>query len=574
MNAVVTLCLGERYESIAELTHPTLRDYADRIGAEFVVLKERQFPSAPAGYEKLQLGRLLDGFERIIFLDTDLIVRPDMPDLFRFIPEGWFGAFDEGAYLDRRGCLPDLSTRLGLGIHQAARWGSRYYNTGVMVLDRSHRDLFRIPSEFHDHFGEQTYLNLMLNRYAPLDFIKNLGPAYNRMSHMDAIPFDFRHEAYCIHYAGTLGGAGYAGQIPEGKKLEDLIQQDLGLWGIMQSDPGGYHFKRKIKISVGGGLGDQIDAEPVVREIRRLYPHDHLIVASHWPEIFKNLEYPLEEVVDIRTHLNPPDLAHVFHTYADPSGAAGQYMTHVMMNSTDFSSLHTIRRQLPPDKKEIKLRYRKTDLDSVRQKLGDTDGAFILHPGRSWRTKTLPAPTWERLIELLLERLDDDTKLVIIGKDDTTGPNRGPDRIGLTDIRLPKDDRVLDARDILSIHETLAVLDHGDVLISNDSSPIHLAGATDIWIAGIFTAKHPSFVLPFRNGTQSRSIWLNEQPSCWPCNVNAVTTREGEVRADHCLNFEKPFVCQPTADAMMDRLEVGLLQNERQPQHGIALMRD
>ena len=36
--AVVTLCTGEKYEKIGELTHPGFRKYAERIGAEFVVI--------------------------------------------------------------------------------------------------------------------------------------------------------------------------------------------------------------------------------------------------------------------------------------------------------------------------------------------------------------------------------------------------------------------------------------------------------------------------------------------------------------------------------------------------------
>jgi len=549
VNAVVTLCLGEVYQNIAKLTHPTLRAYADRIGAEFVSIQTRQYPDAPAGYEKLQLGRLLDSYERIIFLDTDLIVRPDMPDLFKFVPAGWFGAFDEGAYMDRKGCLPDFSTKSQIAIHQAPRWGGRYFNTGVMMMDQAHGDLFRTPSEYIDHFGEQTYLNLMLNRYCEIDFIKNLGPDFNRMSHMDSIPFNFRHEAYCIHYAGTLSGAGYAGLLKQGETLVDLIRTDLAAWKAMEKLPTRYHTVRKIKISIGGGLGDQIDSEPVVREIRRLYPQDHLIVASHWPEIYDNVGYKIEEVVDIRKHQNPPDLAHVFHTYADPSGDAGKYMTHVMMHSTDFTSLHTIRRQLPPEKKNIQIHYTLAELASAQQKLGDFRGAVVIHPGRSWRTKTLKASVWEELVALLIPHRH---KIVVIGKEDSKGPSRGPDRIGLTEITLP--DSVIDARDILSLKETLAVLDQGRLLVSNDSSPVHLAAATEIKIAAFFTAKHPAFVMPYRNGKQIEAIELNHRPPCWPCNVNAITTREGEVRADHCLNFENPLVCHPTAQEMYKKL--------------------
>ena len=39
-------------------------------------------------------------------------------------------------------------------------------------------------------------------------------------------------------------------------------------------------------------------------------------------------------------------------------------------------------------------------------------------------------------------------------------------------------------------------------LVTNDSSPLHIAGAFDNWIVVIPTCKHPDHILPYRNGTQ------------------------------------------------------------------------
>ena len=88
-SAIITICIGEKYEQLALLTHPTIQAYADKIGAEFIVIKDRIYPAeVPVGYEKLRLGKYLETYDRIIFLDTDLIVRPDTPNLFDFVPEG------------------------------------------------------------------------------------------------------------------------------------------------------------------------------------------------------------------------------------------------------------------------------------------------------------------------------------------------------------------------------------------------------------------------------------------------------------------------------------------------------
>lgn len=561
MNAVVTLCIGNAYEEIAKVSHPTIEAYAKKIGAAFEVITERKLTKdqEPIGYEKYQLLGLLDKYERIIFIDTDVIVRPDCPNLFRFVPEKWVGAFNEGDFLNRKGAIATVSRELGIGIHKENEWGERYYNTGVLVIDRFHRNLLELPRKLVNHFYEQTYFNLVLNRRFPWEFIKNIGCQFNRMSHMDEATQEDRLESFIVHYAGTLSGAGYAGLIPPGYGLVDLMKADLAEWDRRSKLPSGYDVPKKIKVSVGGGLGDQIDAEPVVREIRRLYPHDHLIVASHWPEIFEDLDYKIEEIVNIRKHLNPPDLFAVFHTYAGPDTEVWKYMTHVMMESTNFSSLHTIRRQLPPEKKDIQIRYRPDHKEALVRKLSEAgrdlnwlQNAVVLHPGRSWATKTVSTETWNALTRKLLAA---GRNVVLIGKDAKyDGPKRGADTIGLTPVEVPEG--VVDFRDKLPLKETLALLDHAKVLVSNDSGPVHLAGATDIWIIGVFTAKHPAFILPFRKLSQYyKTIAVNGRPKCWPCNVNAVTTKPSEVRADHCLNYDEPLVCHPSADDLAQAID-------------------
>jgi len=68
---------------ICRLTHPLLKRYADKIGAEFVVIGERKWPSLPPVYEKLQIQSLARerGDDWAIYFDSDALVHPDMPDV-------------------------------------------------------------------------------------------------------------------------------------------------------------------------------------------------------------------------------------------------------------------------------------------------------------------------------------------------------------------------------------------------------------------------------------------------------------------------------------------------------------
>ena len=82
---------------------------------------------------------------------------------------------------------------------------------------------------------------------------------------------------------------------------------------------------------------------------------------------------------------------------------------------------------------------------------------------------------------------------ILIGKDD--------ERHGV--LRLDGRDRTIDLTNLLTTSEFIAIISMAPILVSNDSSPVHLAGAFDNWIILIPTCKHPDHILPYRNGTKS-----------------------------------------------------------------------
>jgi lipopolysaccharide biosynthesis glycosyltransferase len=222
--AVVTLTIGPDYEALAALTHPTLMRYASHIGADFHVIGQREYEDVvPIGYEKLRVRRYLDEYDRVLFLDTDLIVRADTPNLFEVVPQGHFGAFDEGAWMPERQCeLRAGSVKFDLAIEGME---TRYFNTGVMVLDKTHTPLFAHPPIFVDMYYEQTYLNLMLSR-SGVPVIR-LGFEFNHMSHIDRDHRvkSHRSDSFILHYAGGVTSFGI-------EPVLGLIRDDLEAWRL------------------------------------------------------------------------------------------------------------------------------------------------------------------------------------------------------------------------------------------------------------------------------------------------------------------------------------------------------
>lgn len=82
-----TLVVDGFAPQITELTLPWMERYAHKIGAEFYIINQRQYPDMPPVYEKFQLYDLM--VERqddwAFFLDADALVHPDMFDPTEFI---------------------------------------------------------------------------------------------------------------------------------------------------------------------------------------------------------------------------------------------------------------------------------------------------------------------------------------------------------------------------------------------------------------------------------------------------------------------------------------------------------
>ena len=95
MIRVFTLNINNYFPELMELTIPTMKNYAKKIGAEFIEITERKFPDYHIHYEKLQIFELGKDSHFNIFFDGDIVVNPNMIDLskqdpnFVYIKDGY-----------------------------------------------------------------------------------------------------------------------------------------------------------------------------------------------------------------------------------------------------------------------------------------------------------------------------------------------------------------------------------------------------------------------------------------------------------------------------------------------------
>lgn len=486
--AILTIVAGEKYQKIWQRAEPFFNAYADKCEADLLVMKE--LPPLPSPHwAKFSIHELLKKkYDRIAFIDADILIRPDTPSLFDLVPEDQFGIFNEGTYSPRAMCIHEVKKVFNV---ELPKWdGKTYYNTGVMVVSREHRHIFSITEEIkplRNSFGEQTYLNMKIMANDVKVF--SLPFKFNRMSLMDRIVGVSRLDSYLVHYAG------FDIMFGEGKTLE-AMDRDIEKW---KQNPE-FKYKRKIFLWALGGLGDCIAAEPTIRYMREtLYPEAdmYLLTKKYFHPLYRHIKgitfleegqilpEDIDAVCEFNTHPTIHDHNNEFAT------AFGNFCPHPLINSVDWVSIACINRQLARREKQIQMEYSKEDLTGVLKNCENPEELILVHAGMGWETKTFPLKYWQEIVDTL------DSKGFKVG---LIGSNVSKEH-GYVPVVCPPNG--VDLRDKTTIMEMAALIDLAPVLITNDSAPVFIAGAFDNYLIVIPTCKEGDLILPFRHEDQN-----------------------------------------------------------------------
>ena len=82
----------------AKFTHPLFKKYAEECNAEFLVISgEPPFldHDNQPHYRLLMIYKLLEKYDRILHLDTDMIINKGCPNIFEEVPENMIGIIYE-----------------------------------------------------------------------------------------------------------------------------------------------------------------------------------------------------------------------------------------------------------------------------------------------------------------------------------------------------------------------------------------------------------------------------------------------------------------------------------------------
>lgn len=212
--ALLIINIGE--QESAELARETMQQYCRREGYDFVELREPKVKITVPGVnysfanlEKFQLYDVLGTYERVLRLDTDVLISPLAPDVFRLVPEAALGVVFEDVgekVVTRREQMERITAERG-----GEPWGKRrYFNSGVMVCSRIHRDVFLLDDDdlaslYAGGMGGFKEQNLCNWKARSLGFpLHELDHRFNHQRFFSDPAFGGhdRFESFFLHYAG------------------------------------------------------------------------------------------------------------------------------------------------------------------------------------------------------------------------------------------------------------------------------------------------------------------------------------------------------------------------------------
>jgi hypothetical protein len=194
-HGIIVTVVGAQAEAEWAITSPSVRAYAEAIGAELVVCRDGA--GLPVPRLKAVCLPAAETFDRVILMDADILVRPGAPDLFAIVPPGSVGAYPEGRHFAREALAAEAAA-----LHGAPPFPAEdYVNTGVMVLSRGQLGVLRVLGEglVAGRIPDQDTQNVALHRLGlPLH---RLGPEFNLMA-SGRHPADWRC-GWMLHAAGA-----------------------------------------------------------------------------------------------------------------------------------------------------------------------------------------------------------------------------------------------------------------------------------------------------------------------------------------------------------------------------------
>ena len=180
---------------------------------------------------------------------------------------------------------------------------------------------------------------------------------------------------------------------------------------------------------------------------------------------------------------------------------------------------------------------------ACRESVGSRNDYFVIFPGASWYGKRWPK---EYFVELS-QRIHQATRWKVV----ICGGEEDQERNGMIVSRLAIPTEDWTGR--TSLKQLAAILAHAKLVVSNDTSAVHLAAASDCPVVSIVGGGHYGRFLPYEieaDSARAMPVAVAHQMECFNCNWQCVY----EVKPDDAV----PCVANVSVDDVWSAVKVQL----------------
>jgi hypothetical protein len=178
---------------IWDICLPTIKSYADRVGADFRIYSEEKpkFDGTSFFMQKLGQWDYLKEYDRLLCLDADIMIVPDAPDVFEAFNEpGVFYGMD-GSYTDRAHIIQPYIDKFSYPPRP------RHINGGMWLMDRECNLEYDLADYIPCKGYEENFVNYTFVKNGTR--VQDVGVKWNKICCDTSTP---RRECYFIHHGG------------------------------------------------------------------------------------------------------------------------------------------------------------------------------------------------------------------------------------------------------------------------------------------------------------------------------------------------------------------------------------
>lgn len=154
-----------------DVTVPYMQEYCKLHNIDFILRQQQHIPnystSIPGAFERFHIYNLLDEYDRVVWVDIDIIIKKNSPNIFDIVPEDKFGVYFESNDVGREYFIELLGQLYNY------KGVKRYLNSGVFVASKIHKEMFNMekvkqflsaPNVKPGMNADQDYLNIIIDK--------------------------------------------------------------------------------------------------------------------------------------------------------------------------------------------------------------------------------------------------------------------------------------------------------------------------------------------------------------------------------------------------------------------------